>query len=102
MTLEEQEHVRALGRWFYGSAPATVNEEMAALLAEMLEKVLEGSRAMHLVPRPSGGVPGVAWLASNGVRAWFRAHHEDRVYESVKSAVALSYRSRYTMAELGI
>lgn len=99
---EEQEYVRAVGKWFYGHAPTEVNDRLAEVVAEMLQKVVEGSKAMHLVPRPSGGMPGVTWLVSQAVQAWWRTHHEERVYDSVKQAVALGYRSTYAMAEMGI
>lgn len=99
---EEQEYVRAVGKWFYGSPPSQVTDQLATVVAEMMLKVVEGSRAMHLVPRPSGGVPGPAWLVSQAVQAWWRTAHEDRVYFAVKQAVALGYKSTYAMAELGL
>jgi hypothetical protein len=99
---EEQEYVRNVGRWFYGQAPSQVNEALAGVVAEMMQKVIEGTNAMHLVPRPTGGVPGFSWLVSQGVQAWWRVHHEDRVYLAVKQSVAMGYKSTYTMAEMGI
>lgn len=99
---EEQEYVRAVGKWFYGSPPAQVTDQLAQVVSEMMLKVVEGSKAMHLVPRPSGGVPGVGWLLSQAVQAWWRSAHEDRVYYAVKAAVAAGYRSTYAMAEMGI
>ena len=102
LTHEEQEYVRAVGNWFYGSPPAQVTDQLAAVVAEMMQKVVDGSKAMHLVPRPTGGVPGVTWLVSQAVMAWWRTHHEERVYYAVKMAVAAGYRSTYAMAELGL
>lgn len=99
---EDINYVRAVGKWFYGQEPAQVTEELAKVVAEMVLKVVEGSKAMHLVPRPSGGLPGITWLLSNAVRAWWQTHHEERVYYSVKAAVALGYKSTYAMAELGL
>jgi len=99
---EDQEYVRAVGKWFYGQAPAQVTEELAKVVAEMMLKVVEGSRAMHLVPRPAGGMPGAAWLCSQAVQAWWRTHHEDRVYYAVKQSVAMGYKSSYAMAEMGL
>jgi hypothetical protein len=99
---EEQEYVRKVGRWFYGHPPAQVNEQLANVVAEMMQKVLDGTNAMHLVPRPTGGVPGFAWLVSEGVQAWWRVHHDDRVYNAVKQAVAMGYKSTYAMAEMGL
>lgn len=102
LSYEDKEFCRQLGKWFYGEEPADVNEELANLLAEMLKKTLEGSHAMDLVPRPAGGPPGIAWLVSQGVQAWFRTHREQRVYETVKRSVAWGYKSKYRMAEAGI
>lgn len=102
LSQEEQEYVREVGKWFYGAAPGQVTEQLAQVVAEMMLKVVEGSKAMHLVPRPSGGMPGPAWLVSQAVQAWWRTAREDRVYYAVKVAVAAGYRSTYAMAELGI
>lgn len=99
---EEQEYVRDVGRWFYGAPPSHVSDQLAQVVAEMVLKVVEGSRAMHLVPRPSGGVPGVSWLVGQAVQAWWRTAREDRVYHAVKVTVAAGYKSTYAMAELGI
>ena len=68
----------------------------------MVYKVVEGSKMMHLVPRPAGFMPGAGWLVSQAVQMWWRAHHEERVYVIVKNAVAAGYKSTYTMAELGL
>lgn len=99
---EEQEYVREVGAWFYGQPPAQVTEELANVVSEMVQKVMEGSKAMHLVPRPTYGVPGWTWLVSQGVQAWWRSSRNDRVYVAVKDAVAMGYRSTYTMAEMGL
>lgn len=99
MTSEEEAHIRAVGRWFYGTEPAQVTDALGDVVAEMVQKVLEGSRMMNLVPRPTGGPPGLAWVVGQGVQMWFRAHSKDRVYESVKRAVALGYKSQYNLAQ---
>jgi hypothetical protein len=99
MTSEEEAHIRAVGRWFYGIEPANVTDALGDVVAEMVHKVLEGSRAMNLVPRPTGGPPGLAWVASQGVQMWFRSHRTDRVYEAVKRSVALGYKSVYNAAQ---
>jgi hypothetical protein len=102
MTDDEDRHIRAIARWFYDEEPQVVNEEVAAILSKMLLKTLEGSRAMHLVPRPTGGPPGIAWLAGQAVRSWWSYHHSDKVYETVKRTVAWSYRSQYQIAAMGL
>ena len=100
---EDQEHCRQVARWFYGSEPQDVNEQVAEVLAEMLHKVIDGSRMMDLVPRPTGGVPGAGWLVSQGVQIWWRTHaNRDKVYSTVKQSVAWGYKSKYHMAELGL
>ncbi len=99
MTPDEETHIRAVGRWFYGTDPATVTDALGDVLAEMVQKVIEGSRMMNLVPRPTGGPPGLSWVASQGVQMWFRAHRTDRVYEAVKRSVALGYKSAYNLAQ---
>ena len=99
MTSEEEAHVRAVGRWFYGTDPVCVTDTLGDVVAEMLAKVIEGSKMMNLVPRPTGGPPGLAWVVSQGVQMWFRSHRNDRVYETVKRAVALGYKSVYASAQ---
>lgn len=102
LSTEEMEYVRAVGKWFYGQPPAQVTDQLAQVVSEMMLKVVEGSRAMHLVPRPAGGPPGITWLLSQAVQAWFRTHSEEKVYYAVKVSVAAGYKSTYAMAELGI
>jgi hypothetical protein len=99
MTRDEEAHIRAVGRWFYGTDPAIVNEAVGDVLAEMVQKVVEGSHMMNLVPRPTGGPPGWGWLVSQGVQMWWRTHHSERVYEAVKRSVALGYKSAYNLAQ---
>ena len=102
MTAEEELSVRELGRWFYGREPQVVSDEVASLLAEMLQETLAGSKAMHLVPRPTGGPPGVAWLLGQAVQAAWRSSRSDKAYETIKRTVALKYKSRYHLAEMGL
>lgn len=102
LSYEDAEFCRKVGRWFYGTEPQNVSEELANLLAEMVHKVLEGSHMMDMVPRPTGGPPGWTWLVSQGVQIWWRTHHDQRVYETVKRTVAWTHRSQYHMAEMGI
>jgi hypothetical protein len=101
MTDQDKEYVRAVGKWFYGSAPQFVTRELAKVIAEMMLKVVEGSRAMHLVPRPTGGVPTIGWLVSQAVQGWWRYHNEEKVYYAVKVTVAAGYKSVYSIAEMG-
>lgn len=102
MTSEQQQMVRELGQWFYGREPQVANEEVAGVLAEMLQETLAGSKMMDLVPRPTGGPPGLTWLVGQAVQMWWRSRRSDRVYETIKRTVALKYKSRYAMAEMGI
>ncbi|MBI4956484.1 MAG: hypothetical protein HY908_30995 [Myxococcales bacterium] len=102
MSDDEKEYVRRVGSWFYGHAPSQVTEELGNVVAEMMQKCIDGTKAMHLVPRPTGGMPGWTWLVSQAVRAWWDVHHTERVYEAVKRSVALGYKSAYHMAELGV
>lgn len=101
MSQEDQDFCRELGEWFYGSAPHTVNNELGEVLAVMLNAVIEKSKALDLVPRPTMSVPGVAWLVSEGVKAAFRVHKAE-AYDMAVKAVALQYRSQYEIAQLGI
>jgi hypothetical protein len=99
LSTEDAEHISNVGKWFYGTPPHAVNEAVGDVLAEMVKKVLEGSHMMDLVPRPPAGPPGWAWLVSQGVQIWWRTHHGERIYQTVKDAVAWGYRSEYEIAQ---
>lgn len=102
MTSEEKEYVSELGAWFYGSAPNSVNERLADVLAIMLHETLEASRRLDMVPRPAGMKPGLAWLVKEAVLGFWRAEQGQGVYEMAKQTVALKWRTEYTMAEMGL
>lgn len=68
----------------------------------MLHEALNASKAMDFVPRPAGFKPGIGWLISQAVQMAWRASGKQRIYEAVRRAVALKYRSRYELAKLGI
>lgn len=100
MSREDQEFVSRVGQWFYGSRPNKVNEALGNVVAEMLQKVIEGTKAMHLVPRPTGILPGWTWLVSQAGQSLWRSIHEDKVYIMVKDAVAVSYKFAYYDAQI--
>jgi hypothetical protein len=74
MTAQEESHVRDVLKFFYPelSPVQTINSELADLAALMLKEALEGSKAMDLVPRPPGFMPGIGWLISQGVQTFWR------------------------------
>ena len=102
MTAEEREYISELGAWFYGHAPSNVNDRLGEVVAQMLHQTLEASRRLDMVPRPAGFKPGLAWVLNQAVQALWRGERGQGVYEIAKSAVALRWRSEYTMAEMGL
>ena len=101
LSQEDQDFCRELGEWFYGSPPHTINNEVAEVLSQMLGAVVEKSKVLDMVPRPTMSVPGIAWLVSEAVKAAFRTH-KAKAYDIAVKTVALQYRSIYEMAQLGV
>jgi hypothetical protein len=102
MTPQEQDHVRDVLKFFYpDNLPPfqIITPDLADLAAEMLKEALEGSKAMDLVPRPPGFMPGVGWLVSQAVQMFWRTHGRTRIYESVRRAVALEHRTDFELAK---
>ena len=99
---ENQKMVVAVLTFFYpGSPPRTINEQLADLAARMLKTALEASNAMDFVPRPAGSKPGITWLFSNIVKAFWRSAAQQKIYDTVRVATARNFRSEYAIAKAG-
>jgi hypothetical protein len=104
MSPQDEKHVRDVLLFFYPDdpPPTTISDQLGNLAAEMLDAALQGSKAMDLLPRPPGFVPGVGWLVSQAVQITWRSVGKTRIYETVRRTVALKKKSEYHMAKLGV
>jgi hypothetical protein len=98
------EFVTDICTFFYPDlpAPTRINEPLRNLASAMLWEAIRASRAMDLVPRPTGAPPGVSWLARQAVQAAWRRGRDEGIYEAVRVTVAARFRSEYELAKEGI
>jgi len=98
------EFVTDICTFFYPDlpAPSTINEPLRNLASAMLWEAIRASRAMDLVPRPTGSPPGISWLARQAVQAAWRRGRDEGIYEAVRVTVAARFRSEYELAKEGI
>lgn len=82
--------------------PQQVNNRMAQVAARAYHEALRASKALDLVPLPSGFRPGVVWLVSNAVRAFWRNQGRRRIYTMAKNTAKLRFRTSYEMAKMGL
>ncbi len=90
-------------KFFYPSKPPPkLNAKVKDVAAKMLWAAIEKSKAIDLVPRPSGGRPDFKWLIQQAVQIFWRTHRKQKIYEAARAAVALQYKSIYEMAILDV
>jgi hypothetical protein len=83
-------------------APTRVDDSLRNLASEMLWEAIKASRAMDLVPRPTGSPPGIFWLARQAVQAAWRRGKDEGIYEAVRVTVAVRFRSEYELTKEGL
>lgn len=82
--------------------PDAVNDAIATVTAKALHAALEASKALDLVPRPAGFLPGPGWLVGQGVQMFWRVHGKQKIYEVAKSTVKWKWIREYQMAKMGL
>jgi hypothetical protein len=100
--MADDAYVKAVCKFFYGSEPSEVNDKLKEVAAKMLWAAIEKSKALDLVPRPPGGRPGIAWLVSQAVQAFFRSQANTKIYDAARKAVAYQYKTEYELARQGV
>ncbi|MDY8137716.1 hypothetical protein [Aquimarina sp. 2201CG5-10] len=103
-SIQNDEMVADILNFFYPDTTITlheITEDLRELAAEMYAEALEASDTMHLVPRPTY-TPSFKWLMKEGVKALWRSKGGDEIYETVRTTVALKYKSSYHMGKMGI
>ena len=82
--------------------PEQLNDDLRDVAARAVWKATEGSKAMDMVPRPTGSNPGIGWLVKEGVQIAFRTAQNKCVYEAVRVAVKAGLIRDYQLARDGV
>ncbi|WP_339151884.1 hypothetical protein WID27_07275 [Streptomyces sp. F41] len=106
-TPEEQERLREIAGAIWTpqlAAGWNMNAEVAGVLSEATERILQCSEAFALVPRPPGFVPGLGYLVQywKNLRDYFLVVKDNRTYRACVVSTAAYYRSIIEMASAGI
>ncbi|MCX4658205.1 hypothetical protein [Streptomyces uncialis] len=106
-TPEEQERLREIAGAIWTpelAAGWNMNAEVAGVLSQATERILECSAAFALVPRPPGFVPGLGYLVQywKNLRDYYLVVKQNRTYRACVVSTAAYYRSIIEMASQGI
>ncbi|MFD4828400.1 hypothetical protein ACFWPV_00850 [Streptomyces uncialis] len=106
-TPEEQERLREIAGAIWTpelAAGWNMNAEVAGVLSQATERILECSAAFALVPRPPGFVPGLGYLVQywKNLRDYYLVVKQNRTYRACVVSTAAYYRSLIEMASQGI
>ncbi|MDT0491395.1 hypothetical protein ACIOD0_01720 [Kitasatospora albolonga] len=106
-TPQEQEHLREIAGAIWTpqlAAGWNMNAEVADVLSQATERILQCSEAFALVPRPPGFVPGLGYLVQywKNLRDYFLVVKDNRTYRACVVSTAAYYRSIIEMASAGI
>ncbi|MBH5322459.1 YiiX/YebB-like N1pC/P60 family cysteine hydrolase [Aurantiacibacter sediminis] len=90
----DEQAAREILEFFYPDFSFTdITENHKKLAARMLHEAIEANEALDWVPEPSGGRPGVGWLAKNAVKiAWRKIKEERSIRENTRATVARNWR----------
>ncbi|MFE7459976.1 hypothetical protein [Streptomyces sp. NPDC057554] len=106
-TPQEQERLREIAGAIWTpqlAAGWNMNAEVADVLSQATERILQCSEAFALVPRPPGFVPGLGYLVQywKNLRDYFLVVKDNRTYRACVVSTAAYYRSIIEMASAGI
>lgn len=106
MDIHERQHTAVVINFFWGpgtATPESVNEEAALIAYEALEKAKVCSDTMNLVPRPTLRIINIRYVLKQLSKVGKKIMEGDtRIYHSCRDAVGVHYKSRITMALMGI
>lgn len=80
--------------------PAQLNDTLRDLAATCVWEATKGSKAMDLVPKPTGTLPDFKWLVKQAVQIAFRASQNKCFYEAVRVTIKRNFRSAYELAKM--
>jgi hypothetical protein len=106
MDIYEREYITAVVNFFWGkgtATPQTINESAAIVAYEALEEAKVCSDSMDYVPRPTYGASSIKWIIKQLAKIGKRIISGDtKLYDSCKGQVAARYRSKITLALMGM
>lgn len=106
MNHDEREFIATAINFFWGkntASPHEVNEQAAKVVYEALEETQSCSASMDLVPRPSSGKPGLAYIIKQIAKVGKSLSEGDTSpYEACRLQVARNYRSELQLALMGL
>ncbi|MFE3095415.1 hypothetical protein ACFXG1_16485 [Streptomyces sp. NPDC059248] len=106
-TPDEQEKLREIAASIWTpelAAGWNMNADVADVLSQATDRIIQCSAAYALVPKPPGFRPGIGYLVSywKNIRDYFLAVRGDRQYKACVVSTAAYYRSIIEMASAGI
>lgn len=106
MDYYDREYISAVINYFWGNgtaSPQSVNERSAEVVYTAISEAQSCSASMDLVPRPSGGKPGISYIVKQiGKIGKNIISGNTSVYQVCKAKISASYRSEIIMALKGI
>lgn len=104
MTNNDAAYIAEIANFLFDDTltPDAVTDAIAVITAKAFHEALEASKALDLVPRPAGFLPGVGWLVGQGVQMFWRVHGKQKIYAVAKSTVKWKWIREYQMAKMGV
>jgi hypothetical protein len=103
----DQDQMRIVAAAIWGQDLANgwdMNADVANVLSDATNAILNCSAAFSLVPKPPGWVPGLLYLVKYALnlRNYFLAVSGSRTYAACVSGTALNFRSAIEIASAGV
>lgn len=105
--IQQKEHVREIINVLYSRAGIStqfhgeINEDVAAVVGDLLTDIATCSAAFRWVPRPTGGKASIFWLATNVTRSTVSELKEKQSISCMRARI-LQYRTALEMAAAGL
>lgn len=106
MDYYDREYISAVINYFWGdgtASPQSVNERSAEVIYTAISEAQSCSASMDLVPRPSGGKPGISYIVKQIAKIGKNIiAGNTSVYHVCRVKISANYKSEITMALKGI
>jgi len=101
------QYIKSILASFFNPAYAAsirINDNVVEVVWEMVSKSKECTKALNLVPRPAGFIPGASFVAMQLAKLGQRllAHQDEDIANTCKSAASSAYSTRIRMASHGL
>lgn len=104
MTDNERAYIAEIANFIFDDriGPNEVNDAIATATSKAFHEALEASKALDLVPRPAGWLPGPSWLVGQAVQMFWRVQGKQRIYAMAKATAKSRWIREYQMAKMGL